>query len=50
MFVLRAEIVTPIFGSKIISHHIDEPPALVFSFNFTATLGFDLKFVLGNGT
>jgi hypothetical protein len=24
-------------------HHIDEPPALGFSFNFTVGLGFDLK-------
>jgi hypothetical protein len=25
------------------SNHVDEPPALGFSFNFTMGLGFDLK-------
>jgi hypothetical protein len=29
--------------------HIDEPPALGFSFNFTVGLGFDLKKGLRNG-
>ena len=27
------------------SHHIDDPPALGFSFTFTEGLGFDVKFI-----